>query len=298
MLDPIIDDSIKVVEKQFKTEQVDRFRNGSGEALEHPTRHYSQSASTFDREQMKKALTKLSIPLDTKSIIFGGYTGELAVCLRELGVSVIFTDPMNEWVENAKKAGFEAYKFSAEELPGDLLSRVRLAASFECYFPFMTASTVIYTTLRLLALEHGGLFCESKRTISDITNEVQAKRLKQFKSTLTPFIKAYGIKVNFTDVGDVRLFHFYAPSNDLRETIIRDCACIKTLYDNFPNETVLDNNAISTLSKLTRMSEEDLTSAIYRYDTAFQARIKSYGSIANYFPRDMFQLFSKRYYMG
>ena len=123
MCDPIIDKSIFIETDQFKEENVKEYIENKRLFTKHPSRHYSQLETNFQAKEIEKLLQKLDIPFDdTRVTIFGGYTGQFASCLRDIGMKVIFTDPLEEWVRQAPSEGFEAYQFTAEQIPKKLLT--------------------------------------------------------------------------------------------------------------------------------------------------------------------------------
>jgi hypothetical protein len=185
MCDPIIDNSERIETEQFTKEVVNQYLEKRGIFDRYPLRHYSQLEMTFERNDVKKLLEKLGIPtLHTSVTIFGGYTGHFAECLRDLGMRVIFTDPLEEWAQNAVDSGFEAYKYSAAQIPRAIIERTDLFATFECYHA-LNGESAIYTVLRFLTSKYGILFGESKYTRDEIDKEEGKKaRLIQFSSLL------------------------------------------------------------------------------------------------------------------
>jgi hypothetical protein len=146
--------------EEFSKKTVEEYLMNRASFSKFPLRHYRQLEFSFDVRRVGELLRRLQIPTEITVLVFGGYTGQFAKILRDLGMKVIFTDPMEEWVTEAKKSGFEAYRHSAEGLPSDLLDRCQLAATFECYFPL--GSERVYSILRLLTRERGLLFAERK----------------------------------------------------------------------------------------------------------------------------------------
>jgi hypothetical protein len=183
MCDPIISDvATSVYElKAFRKEIVQEYLKNRKKFNKYPLRHYSQLELLFDNNLVKKLLQKLDIPFfNTRVTVFGGYTGQFARCLRSIGMRVVFTDPLVEWVKKAVSDGLEGYKYTAEEIPKDLIERTTLFATFECYSPFNDSRKSIYTTLRFLTSKYGILFAESKRTINEIIKESGAKTMLKF----------------------------------------------------------------------------------------------------------------------
>lgn len=116
--DPIIDDSEKIDKEPYSKETVTEYLEKRGRFDRHPLRHYSQLETSFEENTIRSLLEKLQIPIPhTRVTIFGGYTGQFAKCLKNLGMKVIFTDPLQEWVDNAINSSLEAYPYSAAQIP-------------------------------------------------------------------------------------------------------------------------------------------------------------------------------------
>jgi len=157
----------------------------------------------------------------------GGFTGEFSEALREVGCNVVFTDPMEEWVERAREGGFEAVQCAAGTLPADLLQRSDAVATFECYFPFSPPSSAVYSTLRLLTTPHGLLFAESESTRESM-REDGAERT--FLSTLSPYIDIYGTERRYRETDSLRIYQFYQPAES-RILLLESAAVLRTLHD-------------------------------------------------------------------
>ena len=295
VLDPIIDTAINLEKGQFEVGKVNRFLANTTEEPEDPSRHYSQSVVMIDEGKIERALGRLGIPSSSCALIFGGYTGQFAACLKNVGLSIIFSDPMKDWVERASASGFESYMLSAEELPGSLIGRSQLMATFECYIPFNNELTFLYNGLRFLTTDHGILFAESDRTRKQITSENGPGRLGQMKSTFAPFKKVYDIDVRFVEAGEVRLYNFKAKEAMTRDLIKHDCQVIKSLYDNVQSMTKIDERVMRELSATMCMEAEQISSSVDRFHRLFLYNLRSCGPEAQFLPGDKFRLFSKRY---
>jgi hypothetical protein len=110
MCDPITDDSIYILKEPFRKKVVEEYLKNKQSFDKHPLRHYSQLELAFDANIVKKLLDRFEIPtFNTSVTVFGGYTGQFAICLRDIGMRIIFTDPLEEWVKKAIELEFEAY---------------------------------------------------------------------------------------------------------------------------------------------------------------------------------------------
>jgi hypothetical protein len=294
MCDPIIDDSIRIEDEPFTKDVVEDFVRGRPSSSKFPSRHYSQLAMSFDEELTVKSLKKFGIPTTSKALIFGGYTGQFARSLKRIGMEVVFTDPMTEWVEAATKTGFESYRYSAEEMPWSLIQNAQLIATFECYIPFSNERSSLYTTLRFLTPDWGMLFCESQRTREELGKEVGVKRMKQFESTFGPLKKVYGVSIRHCDAGDLRLFNLNVTPQMKKETIM-DCRIAKTLYDLLPNDATVTRESISRISGATKLDADVVLESLRRLFRAYRLNIEKHGSVAQYYPRDEFWFFAKRF---
>jgi hypothetical protein len=229
---------------------------------------------------------------NTRVTIFGGYTGQFASCLRSIGLQIVFTDPLVEWVEKAISDGFEGYKYAAEEIPRDLIEKTDLFATFECYSPFVDSRKSIYTTLRFLTSKYGILFAESHRTTEEIINEVGPQGMLKF--AFLPYNKVYDIKRLFREKGELRFYHFCA-SEKTRQSIAFDCKIIKIIYDDLTNKAHLDRKTIATLAHKIRLSKEEVSYSLQRILNLYQLEIPR--GLRIYVPDNTFQISSKTFYV-
>ena len=72
---------------------------------------------------------------------------------------------MEEWVRNAASQHFESFQYTAQGIPGSLIKRTELFATFECYPAIAKAD---FTTLRFLTTKYGILFGESDLTLEEM----------------------------------------------------------------------------------------------------------------------------------
>jgi len=295
MCGPIVDSvsSLDFELQPFEEEVVQEYLADKREFNKHPLRHYSQLELSFDKDVVKQLLHELNIPVfDTRATIFGGYTGQFASCLGSIGMQIVFTDPLMEWVKKAISDGFEGYRYAAEEIPKDLIERTDLFATFECYSPFVDSRKSIYTTLRFLTSKYGILFAESKRTTEEIIKEVGPKSMMKF--AFLPYKKVYRIKRLFRGKGELRFYHFCV-SEKARKSIGFDCKIIKTIYDGFQNEAHLDRKTIATFAHKIQCSQEELSYSLQRILDLYQLEIPR--GLRTYLPDNMLQVFSKTFYI-
>jgi len=288
MCDPIIDDSERVETEQFSREIVAEYLKERSGFTRYPLRHYSQLEILFEESTIKNLLDRLTIPVPETSVtVFGGYTGQFAECLRKLGMKVIFTDPLEEWVQMAANSGFEAYRYSAAQIPKDIIRRTELFATFECY-PSLCGEAAIYTVLRFLSSRYGILFGESKNTVAEMDKE--EGKLARLKSSFSPYFKVYSIGRSYREKGELKLYHFYSTVGS-RKDIIADVTTMKLLYDVFSHKTCLTSKDISSLAGKAGISYEELLHSIARIINLYQMQIPL--SLSLYFPDNMFKVCSK-----
>jgi hypothetical protein len=157
-------------DERFSPEAVSKYKEDPqnfSEKQGHPLHHYNQTREKWGgSDAVEELLTRHGInPQNLTVAIVGGFTGEFAQALDDVGSEVIFTDPMTSWVEQAKQSDMEAHRYSAESIPGDVLSKSDAVATFECYYPFSgSPGHVLYNALRYLTLPQGLMFAETKAT--------------------------------------------------------------------------------------------------------------------------------------
>lgn len=252
--------------EKFQPEVVDEFRDSDnfGEKYDYNLRHYSQTAIDLPLEKVQELFSELSIDPDGKTVtVFGGYTGEFAERLRQLGCNVIFTDPIEQFVEKARKKGFESYVYFAEEIPGEIVKRSDFFATFECYFPLGNGMESVYTSLRFLSTRYGLVFGESKRTRKEV-DEGSRRPVGRMKTAFKPFNKVYSTNRRYRG-RKLRLYHMFQPEQKNREKIVTDCRAIKFLHDFFEKAKIeIDSETVKELSINTEMSVEGWKESLKR----------------------------------
>lgn len=243
MSDPLVDFPRDVPKKlhkgvidEYSKETLDEYKRLRTSFTKYPLWHYSQLETKFNNDSIQKILVKFAIPTENITVtVFGGYTGEFASCLRDIGMRVIFTDPEEDWVIQATNQHFESYRYSVQTLPKEIIKKTDLFATFECYPALHHGPSENYDIMRLLTAKYGIFFAESKRTIEQMDKKYGVPGAT-LKVTFLPFKRTYGIKraFTYTENKELRLHHFCANQSQ-RQLIKTDCRVMKDLYDSFPD---------------------------------------------------------------
>lgn len=286
MCDPIVDSSIQKRTEAFDPRVVESLGKDLG-TQRFPERHYNQLRTTFDPHKVAGALAKLGIPTDSTATVFGGYTGQFADCLRRTGMTVIFTDPIKDWVDAASRKGLEAYTYAAEEIPRAIFERSDLFATFECYQPFAESRTSVYTALRMLASKYGILFAESLATRQEVKRDGVCGGLKL---SFLPFYKNYSISRRFVELEGLRLYRFNSDP-DQKGVILSDCKVMKFLYEHFRDGSTLDDEAMVSIATGTGIRLADVEASVNRVMKTHQDSVPR--SLRPYSADGQFRIFSK-----
>lgn len=259
VLEPISGPSVqgsKTLER-YRKNVVDEYLANKSSFNKFPSRHYSQLEVSFDA--LSELLRRLQIIGDLTVLIFAGYTGQFANALRNLGMRVIFTDVLQEWVTEAKASGLEAYRHEAEDIPGNLLGRAQLVATFECYDQILRSS--VYNSLRFLTRDQGLLFAESKQT----RKEMQAEgRTWEMRSRGFPYHKVYAIKIVRREKNELKLCHYYASTPESKDMMLTDALVIKAVHDNLQTETTFTLERLLSIPSISWMSKDSLDQSLNR----------------------------------
>ena len=275
----------------FRKEVVEEYLNNKNSFNKFPLRHYNQLELTFDEDILKVLLNRLDIPIaNIATTIFGGYTGQFTNCLRNIGTQVIFTDPLEEWVRKAIDSGFEAYKYTAEEIPKDIVKRTDLFATFECYSAFVEPRSS-YTVLRFLTSKFGILFAESKRTRDKLKREGAKTGLK---NSFLPFSEIYFIRRVSMEKEGIRLYNFCSNEKN-RKIIGMDCKIMKFIHDHSPHETYLDKKNVFNSADEMGMNEEEFLCSLKRILDLYQTLIPQ--PLKKHIPSNMFAVLSKVFHV-
>lgn len=191
--------------------------------------------------------------------VIGGFTGEFAKALADVGFEVVFTDPMSGWVNQAVDEGFEAYQYAAAELPANLIARTDVFATFECYYPFKTsAQYAIYSLLRLLTTAEGILLAETP-----LTREIRQAAGEASESNLVPidiFSDHFGTCWRKTDSSrhPLRLYQYYQDDTSRRD-ILKTANVARCLYDMGTNtrEITVTHERVNKLADSTGLGSSE-----------------------------------------
>ena len=277
----------KLLSKELFTKAaVDRFKSGKGDIERGNLRHYNQLVTQFDDAEIRVALSKLHIPIQARVTIYGGFTGQFAHCLRRIGMRVIFTDPMTEWVEQAKEMGFEAYEFAVQEMPKEIVERTDLFASFECYPDLIGLNEYHYPMMRFLTVQYGVLFAESKNTVWSMReeeNDRTAQELGAFRRWFRPIYLVYRIRRKATKTQHLNFYHLYADL-EIRKILTLDCRIMKAIYDIFETEHRVTTADILTIANKANIDKSLVESSIKRLrklsDAIHAPFVKSFPTLA------------------
>jgi hypothetical protein len=303
MTEPIIDPDFKseYVSDHFQPEVVElALRDFEQARARYSTadwtltqKHYSQSMIDLQPGDIEKLLQRLSLNPSNAGVVtvFGGYTGEFAERLSQLGFTVIFTDPLKEYVEMARERGLESHVSRMEEIPSEISDRTDLFASFECYMPVQEDRSSLYTTMRMLAAKKGFIFAVSKKTQKELEG---AGGKTKMKGALRHFAKVYDTKRVFRENSKLRIYHF-SQDDESRELIERDCDIVKLLFDSSEGGESIDEEAIRFLSEASGLPPEEVNGSISRYWQLWQSQMSKVWGITMY-PKNRFYLFSRCYF--
>ena len=88
--DPMVGQGRLEGREEFSKQTVEEYALNKASFKRFPLRHYRQLEFSFDG--VGELLGRLQIPTHITGLVFGGYTGQFANALRELGMTVIFAD--------------------------------------------------------------------------------------------------------------------------------------------------------------------------------------------------------------
>ena len=247
MCDPLVNANEYVMLDPFRKAVTEEYEKNKSATTKYPKMHYTQLNYRFKQNTLRELLEKLEIPIkETKTTIIGGFTGKFASYLEKIGMKVTFTDPLEDWVKNAASLKLEAYKYSAEQIPSELVKKTELFATFECYYPMteVYTSNQAYTIMRFLTSKYGILFAESKMTRDQISKDDWST--PKMTNGFIPYKEIYKIETACEQKDGLRFYHFR--SNPVQRALIKlDLKVMKNLYDNYP----IVNNVIIPLDKKT-----------------------------------------------
>lgn len=275
MLDPVLMRPSEFDAKVFELESVGRAGRAVDGTTEFPSRHYAQSVTLIDRVRLRKALQKLGIFSLRKVTVFGGYTGEFALALRDIGAEVLFTDPMRVWVERARLNGFEVDRRAAEEMSGAMIGDSEAMATFECYMPFTDEALSMYTSMRFLTTSFGIIFAESDATRYEMRGEMQARssRAKQTPSMMSYLKLGYGLESAFSSAGGLRIYRFSVPKRT-RPVLLQDLMVLKSMHDLIPDEKEVDAEDVRLVAQACDLGREEASISMRRMALMTDLRLK------------------------
>jgi hypothetical protein len=274
---------------EFSKETVDEYLKQKEHFTKYPLRHYSQLETHFSKNIVKELMIKLGIPINgITATVFAGYTGQFALCLRDVGMHVIFTDPLSEWVKNAANNQFEAYRYSTQFIPSTIIRKTELFATFEGY----PALEDFYTGLRFLTVPYGILFAESKKTRKEMDEKEPGPGLKH---GFLAYYRTYSIKRIFREKEDLRFYHFCANETQ-REYIKIDCKVIKDLFSNLLNEkNIIDRKVAILCAERTGIELEKWLHSLERIWDLLQPRAPRHLMYLSPPEPNTFQIYSKKF---
>ena len=264
MCDPIEDICPFTDSEKYQKEVIDEYKADKVGFSKFDKRHYSQIDTDFT--SLPKLLRKVGVPTSKINVtVIGGCTGEFARELRELGMNVIFTDPLEHLVKQAKEDGFESYQLRMDQIPKDLIAKTDLFATFECYYPFRSPCDALYNLLRILMPKYGLIFVESFRTLKEIAQ--MEKMNPGSPKRAFYFIESYDGTRKFVKNQEIRLTRIQA--ND-KEKIRRDCKVMKILYDNYKKYEKITRKEVKEISKKAGLNDEQVIESTKRVYTFYR----------------------------
>jgi hypothetical protein len=274
MLEPILVDPSEIDTKEFEPVPVGRAGRSVDGVQQYPMRHYAQAATRIDRDELRKALLRLGIGPIKKVTVFGGYTGEFATALRDLGSEVLFTDPMQVWVDRARRNGFQTNLSTAEEISAAMIGASDAMATFECYMPFTSEGLSMYTAMRFLTTRFGILFAESDATRIELRQNMlsRATRTRQTPSLMS-YLSGYGLASAFTNAGGLRIYRFSIPETS-RCIVLQDLLVLKTMHDLIADEMEVGAEEVRLVSRASGLGPEEVVTSITRMAGMADLRLK------------------------
>lgn len=209
-------------DERFSPDRVAEYRTNPERFLEtydQPVHHYNQTSEWGGSDTIATLLNRHDInPENLNVTVFGGFTGEFAGALQDLGCDVVFTDPMAEWTERAKDRGLTTSTCSAEQITGEILARSDTMATFECYYPLQNSvQCVLYTALRFLTTPVGLLFAETPSTRSTRKEQGAKRASLDIYNELQGYIE---IEHCYRETNSLRLYRYYQPDNARHQAVI------------------------------------------------------------------------------
>lgn len=265
MTEPL-DETPKLDTKELFTKAaVERFQKRASDIERSDLRHYNQLITQFDDSAIHAALSKFQIPIEARVTVYGGFTGQFAESLRRIRMMVIFTDPMAEWVEQARRMGFESFKVSAQEMPKELVERTDLFTSFECYPDLIGESEFYYPMMRFLTVQYGIFFAESRNTVTSMQEENPkiSQKLGTFRRWFRPLYRVYGIKRMAIKSEHLNFYRLFAEPAT-RKVLVADCNVMKVIHDTYESNHRVTANDISTITAGANLDQSSVKLSVER----------------------------------
>lgn len=161
-----------------------------------PSRHYHQRLGAFGQDDVDSCLDRLGITSTPDNgetaLIYGGYTGEFASQIANLGHTVIFTDPIADWTAHAETEYniTDTITDPLSELPSEAFIQADFVATFEGYHGLsIKPNSGLYDLLRIIAsTTHGYVFAVSFETLTQMKS---SSNLSQFRSAYNKMTEVY-----------------------------------------------------------------------------------------------------------
>jgi hypothetical protein len=261
LLDPILNvphSDFEDSQEKFRKKTVNRYLAHTSSTKREP-RYYRQLEIRFDPLRVKTLLRKFLIPTEVTVLVIGGYTGHFAKALQNVGMKVIFTDPLREWVSEAEKSGLEAHQYRAEDIPGSLLERAQLIATFECY----PALGHRYDVFRFFSRDYGVLFVESEATRNELKAESNIEDV-ELTDDFSPFQTVYSVAIVTRKNKDLVFHHFHASNHRSKDKILTDAKVMKALHDSLPTKSIVTIDSCLSIPNIAMLGISNLTQSLRR----------------------------------
>lgn len=275
MLEPIIDQITKSYGPEFEANAVLNDGRGTDGLQNHLIRHYSQNRISIDIHELQRGLRRLGLAHISKATVFGGYTGQFAKALRDMGTEVFFTDPMQVWVDQARADGFRAEMFSAEAMPSADIIEADVMATFECYMPFEDQAMAMYTSMRFLTTKYGIIFAESESTRDEMEEDScsDIPHVARTAAMMDYLKQGYGLQSMSAKVGNLAIHRFSIPRGS-REVVLTDLLILKTMHDILPYRSRVDADSVRRVADASHLPYERTAMAVRRMASMSEFRLK------------------------
>lgn len=198
-------------------------------------RHYIQSQALSNQQAIKTLLQRHNIPIKNQTwLVYAGFTGELADILSELDNTVIFTDPLESWIEKAENNNKydQTEQTTLQSLSSSLIAKSDGLITFEGFGPIIHLVEASIEILRALTTRYGFTFFESEYTRSCTASTGSGKTLK---GKLNAFEREYGddVQSQYRERNGLRAYNLRAKSQEMRIELLRDLWIIYGIVDGY-----------------------------------------------------------------